>query len=833
MKYSQFAKSSVPDIEESLKTSTTKGLSTQEALERQKRYATHTLETKSSFWFPLLVRRIASPFMYLLAVAAVISLLLGDLTNSIIIGIIILIHGVLGFIQEYRAEKAARLLASYIISTARVIRDSKILVIPSKNVVPGDIILLEPGDRIAADIRLAEASNLSIDESALTGESQPVAKSLTGDVMAFLGTSVISGTGKGIIIATGSDTVFGEISALTLVTPHESSFQQYLTGLSTFLIKLIIVMLCIVFLINLILKGDAINIMQLLLFCVALAISVTPEALPIVTTFALTQGALELARHKVIVKRLSSIEDLGSITLLCTDKTGTLTENQLKVIEILPFKNQDPLLLASISTDISKTTNSFEIAAYQALSEEKKKEYATFSVIETIPFDAVHRLTSKMVQSSMGRFLIVKGSLEEVLARCINGDEDELKKLKDWDAAHALKGERVLAVAIKKLSGVESAKDEGGLNLVGLIAFEDPLKKTVPYALSRASQLGINIKILTGDSAQVAGAVAYKLGLITNPEHVMDGTTLAALVSEKKHQAMREYTVFARVTPEQKHELVEHFKQSEIVGFLGDGINDAPALKAADVGIVVSQASDIARSAADIILVKKSLSIIIDGIEIGRTIFANTVKYIKTTLSSNLGNFYSIAIASIVMDFLPMLPIQILLLNLLSDAPMIAIATDTVDPSSLKRPVNYTLKDIAFQAALFGIISSLFDFIIFGLFKRSPHAELQTAWFLENILCQLSFIFLIRTTLPFYKGVRPSKFLILLSLVTGVVSIALTFTHFGQTFFFFQKPTQQMLLAVTLVCIAYFIVTEMVKVWYFSTQKKYLPLQRPVHKKFH
>lgn len=828
--HSIYAQQPVSDVENLLSTSIKNGLSEEEVLKRQEHYGKNEFQPKTSFWIPLLIRNIASPFIYLLVGATFLSVVLGDKGNALIMCIIILLHVILGFIQEYRSERAARLLAEYIISHARVIRENKQTLIESKNLVPGDMVLLSPGDAVPADIRLVESNNLTIDESALTGESVAVYKNAhdhspaaEASTLVFLGTSVMSGSGTGIVIATGPNSVFGQISALTLMTPHESNFQHYLTLLSAFLIKLMVAMLFLILILNLIIKGDQVNFMQLLLFCLALAISVTPEALPVVTTFALAQGALALARHKVIVKRLSAIEDLGSITLLCTDKTGTLTENKLTVVETFPFKTQDPVLLAALGGEKTGSTNSFEVAAYQALQESSKQELTSLEIIRETPFDPVHRLTTKVVQSPSGILLVVRGSPDEVLSLCVNLDHTEMQALQAWEYDHGAQGHPVLALAIKKLtsSNLDSDIPETDLTLLGLIAFEDPVKKTVPEALKRASNLGIKIKVMTGDTPQVAGAVAYKLGLISSPSDVITGATLAQLPLAERHRAMSTYTVFARVTPEQKQSLVEYFKQYDTVGFLGDGINDAPALKAANVGIAVREASDIARSAADIVLVKKSLWMIIEAIAQGRTIFTNTVKYIKTTLSLSLGNFYSIAVASLFIEYLPMLPIQILLLNLLSDTPMIALATDNVNPQDLKRPAKYYIKDIALQATIFGIISSFFDFLIFGLFRHASQAELQTTWFLENSMTQIPFIFLMRTNRAFYRAARPSITLLALAIISITIAVGLPYTSLGKTFFHFKKPAPGTIILLVLISLSYLLLTEIVKNWYFKTQKNH------------
>lgn len=803
-------------------TSINQGLSDAEVASRRARFGWHLLKPVADTWVSLLFRQLKSPFIYLLLAAASFSLILNDVSNSLVIFTIITINTLLSFIQEYRASRAARLLASYIIPTARVRRNGKESIIQTKELVPGDVVILSPGDAIPADMRLVQSDNLTIDESALTGESTPVEKSASAqkDTMVFMGTSVLTGAGTALVTATGADTKFGEITTLTLLTPHESSFQQNLTELSAFLIKMTLVLLLCVLIINLIIKGGNVNIMQLLLFCVALAVTVTPEALPVVTTFALSEGAFALARQKVIVKRLSAIEDLGSITMLCTDKTGTLTENKLTVVDVLPYQKGDPLLLASVAQPPSLST--FEIATVDKLSDEQKKELSSYQVIAETPFDPVHRRTSKLIKSPEGTILVVKGAFEEISSRCTNVNAQDLQKLNDWTHEQGLKGERVIGIAVKLQAdeNLPLSQQEKDLMLYGLIAFADPIKKTVPDALHRAQSLGIKIKILTGDSPDVAGAVASSIGLISSPKNVITGAQLDKLSEVDQRVAIDKYLVFARVTPQQKYTIIEHLKQHETVGYLGDGINDAPALKAAHVGIVVVEASDIARSAADIILLKKSLSVIIEGIARGRTVFVNTVKYVKTTLSASMGNFYSVAIASFFIEQLPMLPLQLLVVNLIADSPMIAIATDNVDPEDLQRPTSYPVREFGFAAVIFGLISSVFDFIVFGLYSKGPIAILQTTWFMTSILTELAFIFSMRSRKFILLAVRPSWPLVILAVAAALAGVILPFSSFGQNTLSLLRPSFGNMVTVFFIVTGYLTVNEIVKIFYYRMQSR-------------
>jgi Mg2+-importing ATPase len=506
-----------------------------------------------------------------------------------------------------------------------------------------------------------------------------------------------------------------------------------------------------------------------------------------------------------------------------------LFRSKLSVVDIFPFKHSNPLVYASIATS---SLSEFEKATRDVLTEEQKNQLNNYSVIKETAFDPVHRRTSKLVKGPDGTMLIVKGAFEEISSRCNNIDSQALSQYTTWAHDNGAQGNRVIGIAVKHITDNNAplSAQEKDLMLCGLIAFADPIKKTVPDALHKAQSLGIKIKILTGDSADVAGTVAATIGLIASPQEVTTGAELEKLSPTEQEAAIDHYTVFARVTPQQKYAIVEHLKKSETVGFLGDGINDAPALKPAHVGIVVVEASDIARSAADIILLKKSLAVIIEGIARGRTVFVNTTKYVKTTLSANLGNFYSIAIASFFLEHLPMLPIQLLLVNLITDCPMIAIATDNVEPDDLKRPTSYPIREFGMAAIVFGAISSLFDFIVFITLGRGPIKILQTTWFLTSSLTELVFIFAMRSRKSILLSSRPSWALILLSISAALVTVILPFTHFGQDILSFTRPSLKNMIFVVSIALGYLLVTEIAKWYYYQTPqtaKKQTKRQNP------
>jgi Mg2+-importing ATPase len=586
---------------------------------------------------------------------------------------------------------------------------------------------------------------------------------------------------------------------------------------------MIVIILVILFIVNLLIKGSSANIPELVLFSIALAVGVVPEALPIVTTIAFSRGALKLAKHKVIVKRLSAIEDLGSIEILCTDKTGTLTENSLTVSAVQAENQEECLTMATLASislvDTHKeVNNAFDVALLKKLSPAHKKALQTYQRVSELPFDPERKRNSVVVQYDDSYKLIVRGAPEVIFKLCEKSQKDQLKNWQTWLEKEGLQGRRVIAIAEKiftKKDTTYTAKDESNLQCIGLISFVDPIKKSTHYAVEQAKRLGVEIKILTGDNKQVAGAVAHQIGLIAHPEEVLTGEELEQQTLEKQQELVKKYHVFARVSPEQKYYIIELLRAQKEVGFLGEGINDAPALKMAQVGIVVNGAALIAKEAADIVLLQNSLADIIDGIKEGRQIFSNIIKYIKLTLISNFGNFYAIAAAALILPFLPMLPIQILLLNLLSDFPMITLSLDTVDGEELRRPKTYNIREVVLISLLLGIVSTLFDFIFFAAFRHSPPTLMQTSWFMGSVLTELVLIFSIRTRFIFWKAKAPHSLLITASLIAAGITILLPFSFIGHSLFQFAVPNWGSIKLIVFIVCGYFIANESIKLLYY------------------
>jgi len=808
------------------------GLTSLEAKKRLHELGDNEVKSGPSALGKIVKQKFASSFLYLLVAAALLSFFLGDLIEGILILLFIGINISLETYQEYHSARALKLLRRYLVVHTKAYRDEKKVRVESTRIVPGDIIILEAGDRIPADVRFLHVNGLQVDESVLTGEtlstektagilSVPAVEMFEAHNIGFAGTVVTSGWGEGVVFATGKATVFGDIATLTEETEKETVFENGIRQFSRFILKLVLFTLTIIYIANIFIRGSETNNIELLIFSLALAVSVVPEALPVILTVALSRGSLRLAQKKVVVKRLSAIEDLGSIEVLCCDKTGTLTENLLSVTEIKATNERHCLKLAFASClvvpeDRSKLHDAFDLALWQSLTSTEHEEMKQGKRLDNIPFDPERRRNSVLFENKQGREVIVRGAPEEILKRCNDIDSYTRKQLMEWVAMAGRRGERVLAVAYKSFASDKkySLYAEQELSFAGLISFADTLKPTASHTIAKAKALNVIVKIITGDSKEVAGTVGHAAGLISNPENVVTGEELENMSNEKRRQAIVDEMVFARISPRQKFEIIKILQEKFEVGFLGEGINDAPALKLANVAIVVESASDIAREAADVVLLRKSLDTVIDGIREGRTIFANILKYLKITLTSNFGNFYSVALASLFLPFVPLLPIQILLLNLLSDFPMIAIATDTVDAEELEKPKNYQVHNVVLMATLFGVVSSVFDFILFGALYRVSPEYLQTAWFLLSLTTEVILIFSLRTRFSFFKTKCASWVLVSLSLLVLVIAFALPFIPFAREALHFVVPTPQLFLFVGVLVVGYFLATEAVKSFY-------------------
>lgn len=828
--------------------SSKEGLSEEESSKRQKEFGKNEISSKGQrSGLIIFLSQFQNFFILILAGATILSYFFGEKINAVIILAMIFITALFGFFQEYKAEKTVEKLRKYITIKARVLRNNEIQVVDSKELVPGDIIYLDIGDIIPADLRLIGVKELSINESVLTGESVSVEKKISAisaklkmpqDLhnMAFMGTSVSSGTGYGIVTATGEKTFFGK-TAIYIKEDDESEFQKNIKKFSRFILKVIIIMTLFVFGINALFGR---GILDSFLFALALAIGITPEILPIIMTVALSRGAIKMAEEKVVVKRLTSIEDLGNVDVLCCDKTGTLTEGELSLRHYINLneKTENKLLLYGLLCNslIGKEKNFGGDQIDSAIwkneeTSDLKKELKKYKVLGENELDFERRRMSVLIENikNKEKILVVKGAAESILKVCryatfegrkILLTKRNISKITDKIEKYEKSGHKVIVLAEKETHNNKTSKvDEKELNLIGFLLFIDPPKKTVKEALVMYQKLGVEIKVLSGDSPTITRKICNEVGLQISENKVIIGDDLEKLNDEELIEYSERYNVFSRITPEQKYRLVKILnKNGHIVGFLGDGINDAPALKAADVGISVDSGAEIAKDASDIILLKKSLHVIAYGIIEGRKTFGNIMKYILNTVSSNYGNMFTVASSSLFLSFIPMLPSQILLSNLLSDVPDLTISTDNVDEELLKKPKKWNLELISKFMIYFGLFSSFCDltliFFLLVIFK-SPIDIFRTSLFIEATISEIIILFAIRTKKTFFKS-KPSILLFITTLIVTIATIIIPFTTFGDNFFNFTKIPLVIIITIIAVISVYFVVVEIAKKYFFK-----------------
>jgi Mg2+-importing ATPase len=819
------------------------GLDDREIDERLTKYGLNDIPVrKKKSVFSLLLSQLKDVLIIALTAASVISLFTGGVSEAVAILVIVVINISLGLIQEYKSEKSLQALIKYITYRIKVLRSGQVKEVDTKYIVPGDIVFLETGDRVPADLRLIEADELEIDESIVTGESYPahkisspiLAKDLAPQKMeniAFMGTLTVNGKGKGIVVSTAMASTFGKVVGFLKTEEPETNYQKNIRKFGSFLIKGITIGIIFIFIVNA-LTGFLSNsltaerILESALFSLALAVGIIPESLPIIITIGLSRGARMMSKKGVIVKKLSAIEDLGNMDVFCSDKTGTLTENKITLSDYVDLEGNtsDELLqLASACTSIvhaakSVAGNPLDVALME-YAEKKGLNSSVSERVELIPFDYSRRRMSVVVKRNDKYLLICKGAPESVLQASsrmkLNGRIVPLDPAMAGESAEKLfrEGFRVISVAErdaeKKLD--YSKDEENNLTLLGFLCFKDPLKSTAKESIDQFRKLGVEVKILTGDNPTVAKTIVEEVGI--EAREILVGENIATMDDVQLEKAAEKANVFARLTPEQKSRIVSLLsKHGHVTGFLGDGVNDAPALRCADIGISVDSGVDIAKEAADIILTQPSLEIIAAGIIEGRTTFSNTTKYILNTISANVGNMVTLAIVSVMLDFLPMRPLQILLTNLISDGPLLSISTDNVDEGELTKPRNWNMKLIGRFARFFGGISSVFDFVTIILtliLVGSNIALFRTCWFIESTLSEIMITFAIRTRKRFYKSM-PSKILLLSSLVFALLTVFLPYSPLSSVFEFYP-PTPFLLSIIFGILLLYFIVVEIVK----------------------
>jgi Mg2+-importing ATPase len=802
------------------------GLSQPEALARLRRYGRNELRDRSAMLpITVLAEQFRSPFVLILLVAAALSFGVGEVQEGAIIALIVFASSALGFFQEYRAANTVASLQARLSHTVPVLRNGAPLEMPAAELVPGDVVPLKAGSMVPADGVVLAANSLHVDEAPLTGESFPAEKlTATGDMLAasallHMGTSVRSGAGTMIVTSTGAATEYARIATHARGLEADTSFARGIRRFGMLMTWTMVVIVLVILPVNLLLGRP---IVESVLFAAALAVGLTPELLPAIVTVTLSRGAWQLARAKVLVRRLVAIENLGAIDVLCTDKTGTLTEGQLKVAVLIDGGDGSSVgrwarINAQYQEGMENPLDRALIEGTAPLTEPVRK-------LGELPYDFERKCLSVAVEVGGGCHLVCKGAVAQVLERCRHVDmeggraelsserlEREEKRLADWSA----KGLRVIAVAIRPLqAGVAPSRDqEADLDLVGYVLFEDPVKQGVREVVADLHRHGVDLKIISGDNRHVAFYVAEAVGLPGSS--IMTGDQLRRLSRGALTRRLAHTHVFAEVTPDQKERIIEAYRRSgRVVGYLGDGINDAPALRAADLGISVDNAVPAAREAADVVLLQRDLHVLLDGIVTGRTSFANTLKYVSITTSANLGNMISMALASMFLPFLPLLAKQILINNFLSDLPMLAVSTDRVDDAMLRQPGTWDFRRLMRSMLSFGAVSSAFDLMTFALllwlFRESPEG-FRTGWFIESLLTEIGIIFVMRTQLPALAS-RPGRLLVVMSAVVAVVGIGITLLPIASITGFSLLPVE-VLAGLVAIVLLYCAASEILKHW--------------------
>ncbi|MFA6048381.1 MAG: magnesium-translocating P-type ATPase [Candidatus Micrarchaeia archaeon] len=798
--------------------------------------------------FSIMFSQFQNPLIYLLAIASGVSVYLGSVTEGLVIIAVVVLNAGLGFLQEYRAESALQKLKRLVSFSAEVVRDGKKSLVDSADVVSGDVVFVQPGDKIPADFRITSCEEFEVDEATLTGESLPVAKTCKpmpkgkGEIVpsearniAFAGSIVVRGHATGLVFATGGRSFFGRTARVMSARVPQTSFEQRIRDLGGLLLRITFAMTAFVFLVNALFGR---GLLSSFLFALALAVGITPEALPMVITMGLSYGALGLAKKRVVVKKLAVLENLGNMDVLCFDKTGTLTENMLVLEHALSLDgsfSREVLESAVMCNTLFETRgkarakNPFDAAvlelAGQKLGEKRVSELFASRVLDFVDFDFARKRMSVAVKRNGKTRLVTKGAWENMLPACSKelrggGVRPISPKSKKLLEGYAAKGFSVVALAYREFPKQKnfSPLDERGMVLAGALLFASPPKRTSAHAVSELRSLGVELKLFTGDGALSTKKLCGDVGFPIIGGRIVLGKELDGLSQSELSDIAGKCNVFSRVTPEQKFALVLALRgRGHVVGFIGDGVNDAPALRASDVGISVDNAVDVARDAAHIILLGKSLDAVLAGVTAGRRIFGNISKYLFNTLSANFGNMFTVAASSVFLKFIPMLPSQILLNNLLSDVPMLTLPSDNVDRAFLRKPRKWNL-DLLFQFMWrFGLLSFVFDLMTIAAFiywMALPIDAFRTAWFLESVLSEIIITFAVRTQGPFWQS-APSPLLVLSSVGVAALSVWLLYSPFAG--FFNLVPLQpQDLAVITGILLAYFASAEFMKEKFFK-----------------
>jgi len=817
---------------------TANGLTSDDAKKRISRYGANRLKPKKrSDTLTILIGQFKSPIILILLAATGLSLFLHNLVDASIILTIVILSGLLGFWQEHSASDAIAKLLAIVQIKAAILRNGKEEEISVEEIVPGDIVILNAGDIVPGDCLLLESKDLFVDEAMLTGETFPVEKFLSvlpvDAVLAqrtnsvWMGTHIVSGNAKALVIFTGKNTEFGKVSERLKLRAPETDFEHGIRRFGYFLGEVTLVLVVIIFAINVYLQRP---ILESFLFSLALAVGLTPQLLPAIISINLAHGAKKMAEKKVIVKRLASIENFGSMNVICSDKTGTLTEGTVKVDSALDINGEPSekvflysYLNASLETGFTNPIDRAILIFRKIDASEYKKE-------DEIPYDFLRKRLSILVSKDNARIMVTKGALTNILEVCSSvetkeGNIVDLSPMKDKIQKHFVdfsdQGFRTIGIAYKNISSTSPIKkdDEKDMTFIGFLTLFDPPKPNIADTISSLKKLGVSLKIITGDNHLVAASISKKMGL--SDTHILTGPQMRQMSDDALLRQVGIIDVFAETEPNQKERIIIALRKAgNVVGYMGDGINDASALHAADVGISVDTAADVAKDAADIVLLEKDLGVLVEGVKEGRTTFANTLKYVFMATSANFGNMFSMAGVSLFIPFLPLLPKQILLTNLLTDFPEMTIATDNVDAEMIDYPRRWDIKAIRKFMITFGLVSSVFDYLTFGLLLivlRANETQFRTGWFLESVISASMIVLVIRSRKPFFKS-RPGKYLLIATLTIAFLTLILPFTPIGKIFGFAPLSLSTYLLLLLIVVI-YIITAEITKTIFYKKVK--------------
>lgn len=814
------------------------GLTGEEARKRLQRYGFNLLKPrKRTDSLTLLLSQFKSPIILILLFAAVLAFFLGDVTDAVIIAVIVSISGLLGFWQERGATNAVEKLLALVQIKAAVLRDGNEIEIPVEEIVPGDIVILNAGDVIPGDCVILESKDLFVDEATLTGETYPVEKLVqvlspetplgkrTNSLL--MGTHVVSGTARAVAVRTGKETEFGKVSECLKLRPPETEFEHGVKHFGFLLLEVTVIMVVAVFAINVFFARP---VLEAFLFSLALAVGLTPQLLPAIISINLAQGAKRMARDKVIVKRLASIENFGSMNVLCSDKTGTLTEGVVRVhsaVDVDGNESEKVILYAYLNAFYE---TGFTNPIDEGIRNHRQLDLSGYEKLDEVPYDFIGKRLSILVSKNGTHLMVTKGALQNILAVCstieiADGTVVDIATLQERIRSRfeelSNKGFRTLGVAYRDVGSdsVIRREYEAGMTFAGFLVLFDPPKQGIGDTISELKQLGVSLKIITGDNKLVAASVSQQVGLYSS--RIISGSDLHKMSDEALLKQVNEVDVFAEVEPNQKERIIMALRKAgNVVGYMGDGINDASALHGADVSISVESAVDVAKDAADIVLLEKDLRVLKQGVQAGRMTFSNTLKYVFMATSANFGNMFSMAGASLFLSFLPLLPKQVLLTNLFTDFPEMTIASDNVDREAVDKPRRWDIKFIRKFMITFGLLSSVFDYVTFGVLLFALHAtraQFRTGWFMESVISAAAIVLVVRSRRPFFKS-RPGKYLLMTTLLIIAVTLVVPFTPLGEVFGFQPVPLWFMFV-IAVIVLLYVAGAEITKRIFYSKVK--------------